>query len=103
MPTTVINLKTYKGGGYIRIDRRTGLGNPFVIGKDGDRQECLDKYRKYFYLQIATNCRFKAAIEGLRGKILACWCVEKPISYIRPDKICHGEIIMEYLARNPQQ
>lgn len=30
------------------VDRTSRWGNDFVIGKDGTREECLEKYREHF-------------------------------------------------------
>jgi Domain of unknown function (DUF4326) len=35
----------------------------------------------------------------LKGKILGCWCVKKPIDFIRKDKVCHGEVLLELVER----
>jgi hypothetical protein len=41
-------------------------------------------------------------LEKLRNHVLACWCVEKPISYIRQPMKCHGEVILKLLnERSP--
>lgn len=42
MITKVVNL--YKEPYDVYIGRGSPWGNPFVIGKDGDRKECIDKY-----------------------------------------------------------
>ena len=31
----------------VKIDRATKWGNPFVIGEDGTREECIEKYRRF--------------------------------------------------------
>ena len=31
--------------GAVRVDRQTKWGNPFVVGKDGDREQCIKRYR----------------------------------------------------------
>lgn len=86
--TRLVNLRTYKGKGYVRIDRRSIFGNPYVIGKDGTREEVIEKYCVYFYERLAIDGWFREKVESLDGKILACWCV--------PEK-CHGDVIIEYL------
>jgi hypothetical protein len=66
----------------IYIGRPSKWGNPFVIGKDGDREGVIEKYRQY----ILNNSKLLACIPELKGKILGCWC--KP-------KKCHGDILAE--------
>ena len=86
--TKLINLRTYKDKGYVRIDRQSIFGNPYVIDKDGTREEVIEKYRVYFYECLRIDEWFKGKVENLRGKILACWCAPEA---------CHGDIIIEYL------
>ena len=85
----------------ILIDRTTKWGNPFVIGKDGNRLDVISKYKEWLDVWIINNK--KVVIRGysnkwvcehlylLKDKILACWC--KP-------KSCHGDVLIE-LINNP--
>lgn len=57
-------------------------GNPYIIGRDGDRDEVIDKYEKW----IRTQPNLIAALPELIGKTLGCWC--------HPKK-CHGEILIK--------
>ena len=100
MPTTVVNIRDHKaweaeGGVYIGRRTRTLKGsrfaNPFTIGRDGDRQQVIVKYKAWFYAHIISypnDNYFCEDVEKLRGKMLVCWCF--------PER-CHGEIIVEYL------
>ena len=86
----VVNLRKEKYTIY--IGRGSKFGNPFVIGKDGDRQDVIRKYEKY----LINNKRVLNAIYNLpKEAILGCFCVEIPINFIRKNKRCHGEIILE--------
>lgn len=85
MVTTCVNKRTDAYDVY--IGRPTLVGNPFEIGKHGDRAKVIELYREWFYKQLANN-QFKTYVEGLKGQRLACWC--KPLS-------CHGDVIVEYL------
>jgi|ERR1041384_1574305 hypothetical protein len=67
------------------------LANPFIIGKDGDRNEVIEKYKIYFYDRINKDKEFKEYVLSLKGLTGACWCV--------PNR-CHLEIIREYLQNN---
>ncbi|KAN0036758.1 hypothetical protein ACTFIV_002067 [Dictyostelium citrinum] len=60
------------------------FGNPFVVGKDGDRNTVVKKYRDWIF-SPEQNDLFNAAKE-LKGKILACWC--SPMN-------CHGYVLAE--------
>lgn len=57
-------------GLFVRVDRRTKYGNPFVVGKDGDRDEVCDQYAAY----LAQNEELQSRVHELRGKALGCWC-----------------------------
>lgn len=58
--------------------RPSTYGNPFVIGKDGDRNEVCDQFEK----QILPHLD----VTALRGKDLICFC--KPLR-------CHCDAILE--------
>lgn len=66
---------------------RGKFGNPYEEWKYG-REECLRKYKDYFYARLEMDMRFREAVHGLRGKRLGCFC--KPLA-------CHGDIICDYL------
>jgi len=84
--TKVVHCKKEKYDVY--IGRPSIFGNPFTIGKDGDREKVINLFRSYFYNRLDYDIDFKTEVEKLKGKILACWC--KP-------EACHGDIIIEYL------
>ena len=84
--TKVVNKHTEKYDVY--IGRPTIFGNPFAIGRDGDRAEVIIKYRKYFNERIQNDTEFKERVLALKGKTLGCYC--KPLP-------CHGDAIVEYL------
>ena len=64
------------------------LGNPYPESDYG-REECIRLFRTDFEERIDEDAAFREAVENLRGKTLACWCVPKA---------CHGEVILDYLA-----
>ena len=78
----------YKESYSVYIGRPTIFGNPFEIGKNGSRQEVIDKYRIYFLKRIDEDPEFKIQVLNLKGKRLGCFC--KPLA-------CHGDVICEYL------
>jgi len=87
--TTVVNIRKTKEYD-VYIGRPSPFGNPFIIGKDGTRDEVVAKYRPYFYRRMARDMLFRAAVHSLAGKVLGCYCKPKP---------CHGDVIAEYLDR----
>ena len=64
----------------IYIGRGSPWGNPFIIGKDGNRDEVCDKFEKEVLPTLD--------VESLRGYNLVCFC--KP-------KRCHGDSILNKL------
>lgn len=82
--TTVVHCK--RAAHDVYIGRPSKWGNPFVIGKDGDRETVLRKYREW----IRTQPDLLAALPELKGKTLGCWC--KP-------RACHGDVLAELADR----
>jgi uncharacterized protein DUF4326 len=72
----------------VLIDRTTKWGNPFVIGRDGTREECIAKYEKW----LPTQPHLMAALHELRGRVLGCHCAPEP---------CHGDPLFR-LANAPR-
>lgn len=76
----VLNKRNSNDGVY--IGRPTKFGNPFVLGKDGDRDTVIEKYEQWLRTQPLL---IEAAKRELRGKSLVCWCA--------PAR-CHGDVLM---------
>jgi len=72
----------------VYIGRPSIFGNPFVIGKDGTREEVIQKYRQLLHYKLKTDAKFKAKVDALKGKTLGCFCAPAP---------CHGDVLVEYL------
>ena len=66
----------------VYIGRPTKWGNPFVIGRDGTRQQVVQKYKDY----ILSNESLLSQIHELRGKDLVCFCAPQQ---------CHGDVLIE--------
>jgi len=81
--TTVVHCKQEPYDVY--IGRGSKWGNPFVMGRDGDRDEVITKYERW----IVTQDDLMEALGELQGKVLGCWCHPKP---------CHGDILIKLLA-----
>ena len=77
---------TEEVNGSIYIGRPSKWGNPFEIGKDGTREEVIEKFKEY----LLQNDELMASLEELRGKNLLCWCAPKA---------CHGDILIELANR----
>lgn len=76
---TVVNKRTSKYDVY--IGRGSIWGNPFIIGKDGNRTQVIRKYLRW----ILNNPELLNKIHTLKGKRLGCFC--KP-------KNCHGDVLV---------
>lgn len=77
---TVVHCKKSKYDVY--IGRPSKWGNPYTIGKDGTREQVIDKYRDW----IKTQPFLLGAVHELKGQRLACWCAPQP---------CHGDVLAE--------
>lgn len=82
-------LNKYHYGGKVPHDavnimRGTPYGNPFIIGKDGDRDIVIEKFRQYLWKRIKEEPDFRELIVALNGKDLCCCCHPKP---------CHGDVL----------
>jgi len=102
----VVNIRDYKGGDLIRIDRSSVLGNPIrfnrvciVCGErhvdDEEGRRNLVGCYKIWLWKVGRNIEAVSKelnrLEGLaleRDLVLGCWC--KP-------KQCHGDVIKSYL------
>ena len=91
MATTVINVKAAPAGWrniplYLFIGRPSYLGNPYKIGRDGDRDEVIQKYSEHLALRRKTS---PAAWDlyfttFIKDHILVCYCSPEP---------CHGDVL----------
>jgi len=78
-----------KREGYdIYIGRPSKWGNPFVIGRDGDRAEVIRKYETW----LRTQPELMAQLDELSGKVLGCWCAPRA---------CHGDVLVNLANRRP--
>ena len=100
---TIINGKINGFENTVYIGRRNArynliqspLANPFTIGRDGNRDVVIEKYRHWLWAQIKNGNtpaleEFKRlALLYKEGNLtLSCWC--KPLP-------CHGDIIIRAL------
>lgn len=95
--TTVVNLKGrlhdpgYADVVYVgRAMHRGGwrlegspLANPFRPGRDGTREEVIERYREH----LMGRPDLRALLPGLRGRRLGCWCAPEP---------CHAYVLAEF-------
>ena len=94
LPKTWQNDPAYADHVYIgRAHRAKKLpgsvwGNPFVVGRDGNRAQVIEKYRAW----IETQPHLLQMIPHLATQTgaLVCWCAPLP---------CHGDVLCEYIER----
>lgn len=70
---------------FVYIGRPSIWGNPFVIGKDGSRDEVIEKYEWH----IRNRPDLIAQLPDLIGKDLGCYCHPLP---------CHGDVLIKLCA-----
>jgi len=70
----------------VYVGRPSPFGNPFVIGRDGDRAAVVARYRAWLLAQPALVERVR---RDLAGKVLGCWCAPLP---------CHGDVLADIAA-----
>lgn len=73
-----------RGGGHphaVYIGRGSKWGNPFVIGRDGDRATVIAKYERW----LRGQPHLLRALDELRDRDLVCFCAPLP---------CHGDLLL---------
>jgi hypothetical protein len=88
MKTIVIHKRNMHSGD-VYIGRPSKWGNPFILGRDGNRQQVIQKYEQY----LLNNARLIQSVHELKGKRLACWCAPAP---------CHGDVLARYADAHPE-
>lgn len=69
--------------GAVYIGRGSKWGNPFKIGRDGNRDEVIRKYIDWF---LEDPTKIEAAKNELADRNLVCYCA--------PDR-CHGDFLLK--------
>jgi hypothetical protein len=83
----VVHVNREPAGTYTYIGRPSKWGNPFVIGKDGTRDEVIDQYEEW----IMREPKLLAALPELVGKRLGCFCA--------PLHRCHGHVLAKLVCQ----
>lgn len=66
----------------VYVGRPSKWGNPFVIGRDGSRDDVIAKYRAW----IVEQPNLMRSLGELRGRNLVCWCAPQ---------VCHADVLIE--------
>ncbi|MEU6190780.1 DUF4326 domain-containing protein [Nocardia sp. NPDC047038] len=67
---------------FVPIDRTSSWGNPFVLGRDGNRDDVLAAHARHLADQPDLLARLRRG--ELARRVLGCWCAPKP---------CHGHTL----------
>jgi hypothetical protein len=82
----VLNKRDVAVGVGAYIGRGSLWGNPYVIGKHGDRDEVIRKFREYASAVILDRPDWLVPLEG---RDLVCFCA--PLA-------CHGDVLLEMIG-----
>ncbi len=66
----------------VRVDRGSIYGNPFMLGKDGNRDDVCDSYANHY---LPHKPSILSTLPELKGKVLICHCY--------PER-CHAESLI---------
>lgn len=71
----------------VYIGRGSEWGNPFKIGKDGNREQVIEKFENLIRMNdhMIDGVLTKTIKRELRGKHLVCFCAPK---------LCHGDVLL---------
>lgn len=112
--TTVVNIK-HDGAVYDVYVGRPGRGTESIFGNPHPTSrpcslcsspaeevwhttdESLQLFEKYFLARVDVDMQFRAAVLGLRGKVLGCFCVRKD-----GGGKCHALVIARWIDAQPQ-
>lgn len=83
MPTVLNKFHNRATNNSVYIGRPSLFGNPFIVGKDGTREEVVEKYREWISTQPEL---IERVVSELKGKDLICFCAPKA---------CHGDVLLE--------
>jgi hypothetical protein len=90
---SVLNVREQRGEDKFRVyvGRPSQLGNPFVIGRDGDRDAVIEKYRRWLWERVQERGdvynQLVAICDRIRsGRDVHLYCHCAPLH-------CHGDVI----------
>jgi hypothetical protein len=73
----------------VYIGRPSKWGNPFVIGRDGTRDDVIARYEAW----LLEQPELVDALPELAGKTLGCWCAPRG---------CHGDVLASLANAQPR-
>ncbi len=90
--TTVVNIKHDKYDFWCA--RGSIFGNPFILGRDGERDEVCDKFDEWFEFLIKSKF-VKDQLKQMKNKRLGCFCKQTD-----EEVRCHVDTIARYIDNN---
>ena len=79
----------------VYVGRPSPLGNPYVLGRDGNRKEVITQYRGWLWAQLQSPSSpqerelKRLLAQAQSGELeLPCWCAPLP---------CHAEVVRSAL------
>ncbi len=82
----------------VRVDRKSPLGNPFIMEDESQRDTVCNLYEKYLLRQVKHNLRLFCdeldrvlELANTQDIRLMCWCTPKR---------CHSETIRDWILNN---
>lgn len=67
-------------------------GNPFVIGKDGDRAAVIAAYERHARACLAADPHWLDEVR--QARVILCWC--RRVGETRP--ACHGDVLVRLIG-----
>lgn len=89
----VVNIRMDEYELYIGRGRGSKWSNPFQIGRDGDREEVIRKYKEW--ILRGEGHRLLRSIGELEGKTLGCFCAPRGGATSDDPLVCHGQILLK--------
>lgn len=63
----------------------TKYGNPYRIGRDGTREQCIERYRRRLWRDIQAGRITRAELAAMAPHDVLCHCAPAP---------CHGDVVV---------
>lgn len=84
----VVNARVVgRRGAGVYVGRPSMWGNPFVVGRDGTRDEVVEAFERWVRTSAdADAARIRRHVKALLGRDLVCWCA--------PAR-CHASVLEE--------
>lgn len=97
IPIHVANKKNNPQGNTHYVGRPTALGNPFLLGRDGNREEVIDEYSEWLNVMLQDPDseqsrelgKLMASAREHEELTLVCWCAPAA---------CHADVVREVLT-----